>query len=349
MDGDVQSEMMKHKIVETLAFLCYWTGIDALFYFLNRKAKRIITFHNVMPEHLLPEGKRIGLTDNEEEFRLMIREIRKHFEISTDIFDCKTATITFDDGYKNQQEIASRILSEFGCNGIIFGAGKVLNNDKPHEALVVDLLLHWTELVDNGNYVIPQIQQGSIKITTDNRGLVWQKYIWPTFVKDRESKGQNLLDALDAVYPIKRIFAKCSPEYLRLRMTGITDAEITELRVKGWLVGWHTYSHYPLSSLSEEEQKREIDELAPFDMKSVVFSYPYGELASVNADSIRVAEEGGYPSAVSNVSIHNDMLSMHFLPRTMLFKTYTKYKIHFELSGAKYFIQNKKLLPIVNI
>ncbi len=24
-----------------------------------------------MPEHLLPEGKRIGLTDNEDEFRLM--------------------------------------------------------------------------------------------------------------------------------------------------------------------------------------------------------------------------------------------------------------------------------------
>lgn len=57
--------MMKHIIVKILAFLCYFLGIDSIFYYLNRKAKRIITFHNVMPEHLLPEGQRIGLTETE--------------------------------------------------------------------------------------------------------------------------------------------------------------------------------------------------------------------------------------------------------------------------------------------
>ena len=338
---------MKHKIIEILAFLCYWTGIDALFYFLNRKTKRILTFHNVMPEHLLPEGKRIGLTDNEDEFRLMIREIMKRYKISNDILDARTATITFDDGYKNQCECGGRILKEFGVPGVIFTAGKVINNGNPHEALVVDLLLHWTELADDGCYTVAMIQPEPIVLTADNRGHVWQRYIWPTFVKDSESKGQRLLDALDAVYPIKNALAKCSDEYLRLRLTGITDADIADLRAKGWQVGWHTYSHYPLSSLTVEDQKREIAELAPADMKQVVFSYPYGELASVDTDSIRVAEEAGYPCAVSNVPVHNDMMGHHFLPRTMLFKTYTKYQIHFELSGAKYFIQNKKLLPIV--
>lgn len=349
MDGNVQSEVMKHKIVELIAFFCYWLGIDALFYFLNRKAKRIITFHNVMPEHLLPEGKRIGLTDNEDEFRMMIREIMKRHKISNDLLDARTATITFDDGYKNQCECGGRILKEFGVPGVIFTAGKVINNDDPHDALVVDLLLHWTELADNGSYIIPMIQQDAIELTSDNRGQVWQKYIWPTFVKDSESKGQNLLNALDALFPVKSVLAKCSPEYLRLRMTGITDADIAELRSKGWTIGWHTHSHYPLSSLSVEEQEREIEELAPTEMKSVVFSYPYGELESVNADSIRVAEKAGYPCAVSNVSVHNDMMGTYFLPRTMLFKTYTKCQIHFELSGAKYFIQNKKLLPKVKL
>lgn len=338
---------MKHKIVEILAFLCYWTGIDSLFYFLNRKTKRIITFHNVMPEHLLPEGKRIGLTDNEEEFRLMIREIMKRYKISNDILDARTATITFDDGYKNQCECGGRILKEFGVPGVIFTTGKVMNNDNPHEALVVDLLLHWTELADNGSYVISQIQQDAIELSAENRAQVWQKYIWPAFVKDKESKGQDLLEALDSVYPIKKVLAKCSSEYLRLRMTGITDADIADLRAKGWLVGWHTYSHYPLSSLSAEEQKREIAELAPNAMKSVVFSYPYGELASVNKDSILVAEESGFPCAVSNVSEHNKMMGIYFLPRIMLFKTYNKYLLHFQLSGAKYFLQSKKLLPII--
>lgn len=337
---------MKHKIGLIIAWVCYWLGIDALFYFLNRKAKRIITFHNVMPEHLLPEGKRIGLTDNEGEFRMIIQEIKKHFRISTDVLDTSTATITFDDGYKNQYEVAGRILAESRVEGVIFTAGKVMNNDNPHDALVVDLLLHWTELADNGSYIIPMIQQDAIELTSENRGQVWKKYIWPTFVKDSESKGQNLLKALDALFPVKSVLAKCSPEYLRLRLTGITDADISELRSKGWTIGWHTHNHYPLSSLSDEEQKREISEFAPEDMKQVVFSYPYGELASVNKTSIKVAEESGYPCAVSNVSDHNDMMCKHFLPRTMLFKTYTRYQIHFELSGTKYFIQNKKLLPI---
>lgn len=347
MDGNAQSEVMKHVLGELLAFLCYWMGIDALFYCLNRKAKRIITFHNVIPSYLLPDGKRIGLTDNEDEFRLMIREIRKRFQISTDVLDPKTATITFDDGYKNQLEVGGRLLSEFGSNAIIFGSGRVMNNCNPYGALVVDLLLHWTELADEGCYVVPMIQQDPIVLKADNRGQVWQKYIWPTFVKDSESKGQNLLDALDTVYPLKSVLSKCSPEYLRLRLTGITDVDIAELRATGWLVGWHTHSHYPLSSLSVEEQRREIAELAPKDMRSVVFSYPYGELASVNADSICVAEDVGYPCSVSNVSVHNDMMCKHFLPRIMLFKTYTKHQIHFELSGAKYFIRNRKLLPLI--
>ena len=54
---------MKHKIILLIAFLFYYVGIIRLFYFLNRKAKRIITFHNVIPANLLPQGKMIGLTD----------------------------------------------------------------------------------------------------------------------------------------------------------------------------------------------------------------------------------------------------------------------------------------------
>lgn len=101
---------MKQQFVKLIATLCYWLGIDALFYFLNRKAKRIITFHNVMPERLLPQGKRIGLTDTEESFTMKIHEIGKHFQFTTDIRDNKGATITFDDGYRNQYDVAAPLM-----------------------------------------------------------------------------------------------------------------------------------------------------------------------------------------------------------------------------------------------
>lgn len=332
---------MKHKIVEILAFFCYWLGIDALFYFLNRKAKRIITFHNVMPSRLLPEGRRIGLTETEDEFRMMIHEIRKHFRISNNIDDVRSATITFDDGYKNQCDIACQWLMNNGYEGIIFVAGKMIDNANPSEALTVDLLLHWTELADNGSYEIPLIQKEPIILSSDNRSQVWQKYIWPSFVRDNRSQGADLLKALDTVFPMTRVLKKCSDEYLALRLTGITTADIANLRKHGIEVGWHTYNHYPLSSLSIEDQKREIIGLAPETMKATVFSYPYGELESVNAESIRIAHKGKYPYAVSNVAEHNELMCSHFLPRYML--PHSKYLLHFELSGVKYFIQNKKL------
>lgn len=337
---------MKHKIVALLAFLCYWSGVDRLFYFFNRKAKRIITFHNIIPEHLLPQGKRIGLTETADEFSMMICEIRKHFRLSTDVSDSSTVTITFDDGYLNQYAIAckNRVINETE-GAIIFATGKMMNNHNSAEALIVDLLLHWTELADDGSYHIPAIHSGTIKLSAHNRSHVWQSYIWPAFVRDKISKGENLLKALDIAYPMDKVFGKCSEEYLKLRLTGISDANIEDLQRKGWLVGWHTQNHYPLSSLTIEEQVREIVEEAPEYMKDVVFSYPYGEPTTVNADSILIARKGGFPCAVSNISEVHARMGRYFLPRYML--SHNKYMLHFELSGIKHFIQSHRLLPVV--
>ena len=73
---------MKHKLIEIIAFLCYILRIDNLFYFLNKKSKRIVTFHNVIPQKLLPHGKRIGLVDTEMSFQMKMHEIKRHFYIT---------------------------------------------------------------------------------------------------------------------------------------------------------------------------------------------------------------------------------------------------------------------------
>ena len=54
---------MRHLVVEILAFLAFWLGIDAFFYWLNRRAKRIVTIHNVLPDLMFPgfgEGSCLG-------------------------------------------------------------------------------------------------------------------------------------------------------------------------------------------------------------------------------------------------------------------------------------------------
>lgn len=338
---------MKTLINKSIAFVCYILCIDALFYYLNRKAKRIITFHNVMPSNLLPQGRIIGLTDTEESFSMKVRIIKSHFKISTDVLKQGSAVITFDDGYKNQQEVAGRILKEEGnIPAIIFVAGRMIDNNQPSEALVVDLLLHWTWLAPDGKYALKCdcAVIDTFEITATNRQKVWQNVMWPSFCKDAVDKGRSLLSDLDRQYAIKRILSTCNPEYLRLRLMGISFSDFSTLRSNGWQIGWHTQEHYPLSKLNNEEKLAEIAD-APADMRSVVFSYPYGELDSVDFECIDITLTAGYPCAVSNVGEHNPLMCRHFIPRQMLDGNF--YQCHMELSGLKYFLKTRKLLPTI--
>ena len=335
---------MKEKVLHILAFFCYYSGIIRLFYYLNRRSKRIVTFHNVIPANLLPNGRKIGLTDTEESFRMKIREIQKHFKISTDIQDSHTLTITFDDGYCNEYEIVHKLVSD-DVKGVIFASGHIINNSVPSNALIVDLLMHWTELIPNGKYFVnyPTMVLNSFEATTSNRQWLWQKVIYPSYVADSFSKGHGLLRAIDKSYSIDWVLGKCAPDYLRLRLTGLSSSDIDHIRQDGWIVGWHCKEHFPLSALTPIQKKHEIDDDAPKEMKRFVLSYPYGDISSVDARCIKITEQAGYPCAVSNILASNSLTGRYFLPRITL--SDDKYLLHFELSGVKFFLQSGKLLP----
>lgn len=338
---------MQQRLVIFVAFVCYWLGLIHLFYKINRNRKRIITFHNVMPTHILPQGEKIGLTDTEDEFRMKIREISRMFRVNTDIFDNKSATITFDDGYLNQAKIAGRILTEENnIPAIIFASGKMIDNDRASDALIVDLLMHWVQLAPDGDYNVRCAYcELNLALTPYNRNETWQKIIWPNFIHDVEAKGYNLLLSLDKVFPVSKILSSCDSEYLKLRLTGITSQDMHNLESNGWTIGWHTQEHFPLSMLSHKDKLREISLLAPKQMKRNVFSYPYGEFNSVDKDCLKIVREAGYPCAVSNLIPCSDIANNFFLPRMTL--SSNRYVLHFELSGMKYFIQHRKRLPLV--
>lgn len=332
---------MKHSLLYIIAFLSYYLGLDAVFYWLNRNAKRIITFHNVLPRSLFKRDLTNGVSDSEESFRFIVREVARRFKYSADVFDSKTATITFDDGFLNQYEVAGRILREEGdIPAIVFVAGDVLANNNPENAVVVEQLLHWTTYAPNGIYDFPYGEAKRIILSESNRGSVWVKYIRVAYAADAESRGRHILGALDAQYPMSRIFDSMPSEYRRLRLTGISYAQAEELRRRGWKIGWHTKSHFPLSSLSPEEKQREI--APPQGYEDVVFSYPYGETMSVDLESIRIAKSYGYPCAVSNIAESNPLHGRFFIPRISL--PADKYLLHFRLSGAELFLKRLELM-----
>ena len=298
---------MRHRVVEVLAFLAYWSGLDSLFYWLNRKAKRIVTFHNVLPDELYVNNLANGVSNSESGFRLIVGEIAKRYRFSTDVWDAKTCTITFDDGYVNQAEIAGRVLGEMGIPAILFVAGDLIGGKGP---LLIDKLLHKTESIEK-----------------------WMKEVWPALKKGKvkvKDEGEQWME-------------KLSVEYRRLRLTGVAEAQLDELHAKGWKIGWHTWRHLPLVSLSEDEVRKELD--CPAAYRGEVLSYPFGNPEEVGETAIRVAGELGYPCAVSNTHAAGARHGRYFLPRMDLLPN--KYMIHFELSGAKFWLMYKRLLPRV--
>lgn len=303
---------MRHRIVEILAFLAYWTGVNALFYWLNRKAKRIVTFHNVLPDALYTNDLANGVSNSESGFRLIVEEIAKKYRFSTDVWDAKTCTITFDDGYVNQVEVAGRVLDEMEIPAILFVAGDLIGGKGP---LLVDKLLHETESVEK-----------------------WAKEVW---TKLRDGGYSRVSSYAEATEDEERGDVGHSEEYTRLRLTGANEDQLNELRARGWKIGWHTWRHLPLVSLSEDEVRKELS--CPAEYRSEVLSYPFGNPEEVGDAAIRIAEELGYPCAVSNTHAAGAKHGRYFLPRMDLLPN--KYMIHFELSGAKFWMMYKRLLP----
>lgn len=333
---------MKQKLVSMISVLAYWSGVTHFFYWLNRDRKRIITFHNVLPEELFKRDLTNAVSDSEESLRAIIRELKKGFRFSTDLRDPKTLTVTFDDGYLNQYAIAGKVLQEEGVPAILFLAGELLDNHDPEKALTIDLLLHWTEHAPCGDYHL-QLPTGETTFTLEagDRRQIWREVLQPIYMADTTHRGRKLLRQLDAQYSLKTILTTLPEAYKKLRLTGISSHELDDLRERGWTIGWHTRSHSPLSSLPLSEQRDEIT--PPPGFKDAPFSYPYGWEGAVGEEAIQLAQACGYPCAVSNTLESKTLIGDFFLPRIALLSE--KYRLHFQLCGLEYFIKTRKRFP----
>lgn len=315
---------MTHQICNCVARIAYWARVDTFFYWLNRRAKRIVTFHNVLPDEIWRGGLANGVSNRLSDFVRIVEECLKRFPVSTDIFDAKTLTITFDDGYRNQYSTAFKTLQKMGMSAYVFVSGDVLNG----KGLLIDRLLHW-------------VSEAPIEyIPGGDRFRYWVKEIWPRFRTDVKAKGETVFAELNAKYPYEKVLAALPEKYRRERMGPISTEELDEMRAVGWKVGWHTKSHYPLA---QQEEGAMIEELAsPPEYREVCFSYPYGNWVEVGEAAVHAVEKLGYPCAVSNTI--ESKPSKYFLPRMTL--PVNKYLLHFELSGLKYFLTHWRMLPV---
>ncbi len=217
----------------------------------------------------------------------------------------RAACITFDDGYLDNLENAWPILKKYNVPMTIFVAtdfmqGKMMWNDIITES--VRRLSKLLELPGLGHKVIDF-----------------------SLAESRLSKLQSLISEVKYLPSLERdsIVEKIAnqagyqPESLMMNET-----QIKNLDAQGVLIGAHTQSHPILTSLTDQEAQREIEQsklqLEALLEKSVdYFAYPNGRVdADYNKRHATVVADLGFKAAVStNLEIANGGCSLFELPR----------------------------------
>ncbi len=316
--------LLRSLTMKGVVFFGYHLGLFAVFYWLNRKAKRIIVFHNVLPDEIMAKERTSG-SISVSALKRVIAEVKRVFAISTDLEDTTTATLTFDDGYSNQYEIIYEILwREAAATGYVFV------NGKSNYPLVIDKLRYW-------KIYAPQMLKDGI-----SKEDYWNKVIWPTYLEDAIGRGSAALEACEKMYPFKKVFGQLSERHRHLRFDPINEAQFGEMQKHGWKIGWHAMSHYPLAWLSGNQILEEL--ILGKQYINECISYPYGADGWVDERAVAIVKLLGFPYGVSNVLSSNIGFSRHFLPRMHL-PDNGRLRIHYELSGFGHFLRTGHLLP----
>ena len=226
------------------------------------------TIHNVTPQNILKQAllfkKYLDIISIDELFSLPIKER-----------DGKVS-ITFDDGYNN---IFDEILVKLSDNSVpvtVFLVGNSLNK-KPY----------WRDKViflnNNKKYLIE-----FIKFFQKNTNI---KFNINNFFQESKQSNINslLLDkALDKFFKIHDLNEKVD-------LNLVTDPNKL-IKNKFIKYGNHTTNHYVMSSLTYDEQKKEIlnnkNYLASLNIQmSDVFALPFGTYQDINFDTIKILKE----------------------------------------------------------
>lgn len=330
-----------------LAWVCHYSGVSALFFLLNRRRKRILTYHNVLPDADFTGALHESVSHRLSVFEAHVRYLRR-FACDTNLEDPSTLTITFDDGYANQEEYGARVLTRAGLRAYFFIPVSLLEHN---EALAVDRMLFWLSAIAPGKYEITMPgADGTMPIviaTAPDRLAAWQAL--SRYLEQHPTRDQDLVAALDACVPFEQLKGTISNEYHRLRFAPLTMEGVKRLADGGHLIGPHSQSHRPLSALTPADLNAELEACASATwFNSRVLSYPFGTLEEVSPEVVAGAASHGFTHAVSNI---NQPLSgplrygRHFLPRLALPDSDRTWKLSFVLSGAKYFLQHRRLLP----
>jgi peptidoglycan/xylan/chitin deacetylase (PgdA/CDA1 family) len=305
------------------AFLARTLKATGLLGLLDRVARRpcllVLCYH------------RIGVTPTEfydplvsvtaESFEAQLRDLLARFRVLT-LDECLVfarssfplrepcALVTFDDGYRDNYDIALPVLQSLGLTATFFITTGFVNNPR----------LPWW---DHVAYVVKRTGVGCLRLDRPEpldvdlgertRTNALLRIIGAFLRADHDDP--TLLAHLD-----ERALMDVESEALA-RDLFLTWEQVREMAGAGMGIGAHTSTHRKLARLSEDEQRIELAESKrtleqELGRDVAALAYPYGGPDTFDARTKRIASDLGYRLAISLVPSANrpgatDALDVH--------------------------------------
>jgi peptidoglycan/xylan/chitin deacetylase (PgdA/CDA1 family) len=192
------------------------------------------------------------------------------------------AVVTFDDGYRDNYELAWPVLRGLGIPAIFFVSPGLIN----------DRRLGWWD-------VIAYLVKHSAKPHIEIRGEVASTRKLHGWMKSLPSaETENLIETLSQITEVSLPSSEMQSGQL------MTWEQIVEVSQNGIAIGSHTNMHRVLATLDEDQQRWELGQSKAalegrLGRPVRTLAYPAGSHGNFTAASMRIAEECGYEAAFS--------------------------------------------------
>jgi peptidoglycan/xylan/chitin deacetylase (PgdA/CDA1 family) len=314
----------------------YFSGGHALMSRFCRGTGVIFTLHQVRPPLKAPFHPNRILEVSPEFLESVIVETRRqgfelvcldeaHRRITEPGNHRPFACLTFDDGYRDNRDIAYPILKKHGCPFAVYVTTSFADGDGKLWWLALEEIIRSADSVDIA------LDEGPKRFETtswrEKQAAFSQIYWWMRRIDD--ARQRRVISALAARHDIDL-------------------AALCQGLVMGWgelrqfareplvTIGAHSVNHASLATLSEAMARAEIEDSVRIigerlGVRPRHFAFPYGDAASAGRREFRLAAELGlktaattrkgvifaehsqYPTALPRVSLNGDYQSAHYV------------------------------------
>ncbi|MDX2345531.1 MAG: polysaccharide deacetylase family protein [Legionella sp.] len=325
------------KLIIYLYIILYYIGVFRFFYFLNRKSQVVLTYHHVINDHIYDETLlHLGVSCSEYSFSKQLDIICSRFKVTTELGVPNSCIITFDDGYKNNLEVAAPYLNQKSAPGLFFIPAFYFDAAVNDHTLWVDKLLMWFSYAPEGKYHALQTDF-VINAEPYSRNKIWE--FWYTKISSNYGMLNALLDTLNNILSFDKIKELIDDQMYQSRFTVMDTDALNALKKMNHKLALHSYKHDILSLLDDGGLEQDFKQCALHAKQYNInyYAYPFGGGAEVSSKVIKKCEEYGYKAAFMNYKNENE--TKYSIGRISLANFSNKYRIEARLCGFEDFLK----------